>query len=1178
MSAFHKASFPQAGASRPADELAMTRPTNPKAAFRRLARPLGILWSLVLGSWSFAASPSPEQIEFFEKKIRPVLVESCYKCHSAESGKDKGGLLVDSRDALLKGGDSGPALVPGKPDDSLFIKAIRYTDKELQMPPSKDGGKLAPEVIADFEAWVKMGAPDPRTGAALTKKGDEGIDFAKAREHWAFKPVAKPPVPAVKDKSWVKSPVDAFVLAKLEAKGIKPAAPADKHTLLRRVYYDLTGLPPSPQEMQDFLKDKSPDAFAKVVDRLLASPHYGERWGRYWLDVARYADTKGYLAGGEERRFAFSHTYRDYVIKAFNDDKPYDRFLLEQIAADQLALGEDKSALAGMGFLTLGRRFLNNQNDIIDDRIDVVTRGTMGLTVACARCHDHKFDPIPTKDYYSLHGVFDSSQEPDERPLLGKLNDSADYQDYLKQKADLEAKEEAEVQDEVDKFLAKARAATGDYLLAARDAKKLGKNEKLDQFANTRKLTPQVLQRWMPFLDAKAKTFDPVLAPWFAFAALPEKDFPKAAKELAARVAANTNATQRFNPAVARAFAGAAPASLKDVAAIYNKVFADVDKAWTDSQKTKAKPPVLADKNQEAIRQVLYAAKAPANLSDEEVERLIRRRIRAETVKFKRQIEALNWTHPGAPLRGMALVDKPKPEDSRVFIRGNPANQGAVAPRQFLEVLAGPARQPFKQGSGRLELAQAIASRDNPLTARVFVNRVWGWHFGKPFVDTPSDFGVRTPAPAQLDLLNWLAAEFQTGGDGVSGPGSGKTASATSTPDARRQTPSPWSLKYLHRLIVLSSTYQQSSVTSPRYAALDPENNLLHKFNRRRLDFEAMRDTLLAASGKLDPALGGLPVDITKEPFSGRRTVYGFIDRQNLPAMFRTFDFANPDASSPGRFATTVPQQALFLMNSPFVVAQARELVNRPEIKSRAGDADKIAAVYELLFQRAPEADELKLAQNFLKQNAEAQPRQAIALGWHYGYGWYDPLVNHTKDYKPLTRLKDKRYSPGDQYPDPKLGYVAVTAEGGHPGDSPQLASIRRWVSPVDGAIRIEAELRHGNKAGDGVRGRIVSSRKGKVGEWTAFNNKVTTNVEKLDVKLGETVDFVVDCQTGANSDSYTWAPKITLVGDYDLTVSKQSWDAEKEFGPAARPLATLNAWEKLAQVLLLSNELAFVD
>jgi hypothetical protein len=974
----------------------------------------------------------------------------------------------------------------------------------------------------------------------------------KARGHWAFKPVARPALPTVKDKAWIKSPVDAFVLAKLEAKGMKPAEPADRRTLLRRVYYDLTGLPPTAQEMDDFLKDKSRDAFEKVVNKLLDSPHYGERWGRYWLDVARYADTKGYLAGGEERRFAFSHTYRDYVIRSFNDDKPYDRFLLEQLAADQLPLGEDKSALAGMGYLTLGRRFLNNQNDIIDDRIDVVTRGTMALTVACARCHDHKFDPVPTKDYYSLHGIFNSSQEPEEKPLLGKLVENEDYKDYLKMKAELEEKEEAEIADEVHKFLAKARAATGDYLLASHEAKKLGKNEKLDQFANARKLVPAILQRWILFLDTKAKTHDPVLAPWFAFTALPERDFAPPAKDLAAKFAANADATKPLNATVAKSFAGAAPASLKDVAAIYNQLFTDVDKAWEAARKA-GKPSALPDKKQEAVRQVLYAAKAPANLSDDEVERLIRRRIRTETVKYRRQIEALNWTHPGAPARGMVLEDKSKPSDSRVFIRGNQGNQGPVAPRQFLEILAGPSRQAFKQGSGRLELARSIASKDNPLTPRVFVNRVWGWHLGKPFVSTPSDFGVRTEAPVQLDLLNWLSATFIEQG---------------------------WSLKKLHKLIVLSSTYQQASVASPRYATLDPENTLLHKFNRRRLDFEAMRDTLLAASGKLDLTVGGLPVDITKEPFSGRRTVYGFIDRQNLPAMFRTFDFANPDASSPMRFTTTVPQQALFMMNSPFVVEQARMLIGRPEVKACATDAEKVAAIYQLLHQRTPDADEVKLAQMFLQKSAAAQPRQAITPGWQYGYGWFDPLVNHTKDYKAITTLVDKRYyAPGAKYPvGGAFGHLSVNATGGHPGPTLQLGSVRRWVSPVDGAIRIEGTLGHGSKNGDGVRGRIVSSRGGKLGEWTVLNNKVTTSIAKLAVKLGETVDFVVDGIGNANSDSYSWAPKISLLGDYDLAVSKRAWDAEKDFAAKEKTFNPLGAWEKFAQVLLLSNELAFVD
>jgi hypothetical protein len=1119
------------------------------------------------GAGVSAAALPREQVEFFEKKIRPVLVESCYKCHSAEAGKPKGALRLDFRDGLLQGGDSGPALVPGNPDQSLFIKAIRYTDKELQMPPVKEGGKLAPEAIADFEAWVQMGAPDPRTEVAVAGAAKGPDEAAVARQkHWAFRPVARPPVPVVKDKAWVKTPVDAFVLAQLEARGLKPAEPADKHTLLRRVYFDLTGLPPTPQEMEAFLKDRSKDAFEKVVNQLLDSPRYGERWGRYWLDVARYADTKGYLAGGEERRFAFSHTYRDYVIRSFNEDKPYDRFLLEQLAADQLDLGDDKNALAAMGFLTLGRRFHNTQNDIIDDRIDVVTRGLMGLTVTCARCHDHKFDPIPIADYYSLHGVFASSEEPAEKPLLGRLEESADYQDYLKQKAELEAKIEAEIEDEVQKFLATLRAQTGDYFLAAHDAKKLGKNDRLDAFANARKLTPAVLIKWMSFLDARVKAHDPVLAPWFAFAALPEQEFATQANELAVKLGAE--AAKSLNPAVAKAFAGAAPASLKDVAAIYNKLFSEVDKSWKtaldSARKAGGAPPAaLPDAGAEAVRQLLYAAKAPPNLSSDEVERLIRRRIRNDTAKFRRDIEALNWTHPGAPVRGMVLVDRPKPGDSRVFIRGNAGNPGPVAPRQFLEVLA-PDRRPFQQGSGRLELARAIASPDNPLTARVFVNRVWGWHFGEALVRTPSDFGVRTEAPMQLDLLNWLAAEFRE--------------PAAIVEASKRSTPHPWSIKHLHRLIVLSSTYRQSSLAPARHATLDPDNQFLHKFNRRRLDFEALRDTLLAVSGRLDLALGGLPVDLTREPFSGRRTVYGFIDRQNLPAMFRTFDFANPDASSPQRFATTVPQQALFMMNSAFVVEQARALVNRPELKTAATDAEKIQAIYRLLYQRPAEPDESRLAEAFLRKHLAAQPPQALTPGWHYGYGWFDPLVNHTKDYKRMSTVAGGRATPAANYPDPKFGHLAVTPTGGHPGPARELASVRRWVAPADGVIRIEGTLAHDNKNGDGVRGRIVSGRGGRIGEWTVLNNKAATPVPRLEVKLGETIDFVVDALESSNFDSFTWAPKITLVGDYDVTVSKRAWDAGKDFDSKEKRIAPLGAWEKFAQALLLSNELAFVD
>ena len=338
-----------------------------------------------------AAEPAAEQIEFFENNIRPVFADHCYPCHS-EGKKIKGGLQLDAPAKLLEGGDSGPAIVPGDPEASRLIKAVRYLDKDLQMPP-KDK-KLSAAQIAALEAWVKMGAPMPKTIVAKSQPGE--IEAVRAR-HWAFQPVTKPEPPKVKNKRWVQTPVDNFVLAKLEQKHLEPAPPADRRTLIRRVYYDVVGLPPTMAEVEAFENDRRPDAYPRLVDQLLASPHYGERWGRYWLDVARYADTRGYLAGGEERRYAFSYTYRDYVMRAFNEDKPYDQFLIEQIAADRLPLGEDKEALAAAGFLTLGRRFLNNQNDIIDDRIDVITRGTLGLTVTCARCHDHKFDPISTR-------------------------------------------------------------------------------------------------------------------------------------------------------------------------------------------------------------------------------------------------------------------------------------------------------------------------------------------------------------------------------------------------------------------------------------------------------------------------------------------------------------------------------------------------------------------------------------------------------------------------------------------------------------------------------------------------------------------------------------------------------------------------------------------------------------
>jgi hypothetical protein len=896
---------------------------------------------LIATSMIGAAEATKEQIEFFESKIRPIFAEHCYNCHSEKAEKLKGGLRLDSTEAILKGGDTAPAVAPGDVEGSLLIKAVRYTDADLKMPPKNK--KLSGEQIASLEAWVKMGAPMPLTSAVSPSDGERA---KKARaKHWAFQPVKRPTVPTVKNSRWVQTPVDNFVLATLEKRNLGPAPTADRRTLIRRVTYDLVGLPPTYEEVEAFMCDQRPDSYARLVDRLLASPHYGERWARYWLDVARYADTKGYLAGGEERRYAFSYTYRDYVVRALNDDKPYNQFLIEQIAADKLELGEDKSSLAALGFLTLGRRFLNVQNDIIDDRIDVVTRGTLGLTVACARCHDHKFDPIPTKDYYALHGVFASSEEPAELPLLGPLKDSPDYQDFLKQKAKIEAESEEYKVKEIAQFISELRQHVGDYLFAAHEAAKSEDQSKFDTFAGERKVNPTVLRRWMKDLDARAKKPDPIFQPWFELAKLPDADFATSAKSVAAKWASEQPA---INPVVAKALTGDLN-SVKAAADAYTKLFKEVDGEWKNAlesakKTTNAAPTSLANADRETLRQVLYAEGMPLVLPRAEADTILARKLGEGTAQFRNRIEALNWTHAGAPKRAMALVDRSNPGNSHVLKRGNPSNPGEEVPRHFLEILSATIPPPFTNGSGRLELARAIASPDNPLTARVYVNRIWLHHFGEGLVTTPGDFGVRTEEPVNRALLDYLAATFVENG---------------------------WSTKSLHRMILLSATYQQSSEEQAVDAKLDPDNRLLSHMNRERLDFEALRDTLLQLAGKLDPKIGGLPVEIDTEPFATRRTVYALIERQNLPAVFRTFDFANPDTSNQGRFHTTVPQQALFLMNSPFVIQQARNVAERAEITKAASVEGKIQALYRLILQRAPQKNEVELGEKFIAAQAQ---------------------------------------------------------------------------------------------------------------------------------------------------------------------------------------------------------------
>jgi cytochrome c553 len=787
--------------------------------------------------------------QFFESRIRPVLVENCYKCHSREADKVRGGLMLDTREAILHGGNSGPALVSGKPDESMLIQAIRYQDEDLQMPPK--GDKLTDQQIADLTEWVRRGAPDPRTiqtvGASGVKYGGVG------RQHWAFQPVKKPAVPTVQNTAWVKNPVDNFVLAKLEASGMTPNSPADKATLIRRIYFDLIGLPPHPTEVIAFVKDPSPDALARVVDRLLASPRYGEHWARYWLDVARYSDTKGDAPRQDDLRFPHAWTYRDWVISAFNADLPYDRFIIAQLAGDYYTASIEKQAkakkpttpargprtqvldsvessaepviqlpayevsdsrpvetrpmLAAQGFLTLGNQFNGRKDDIIGDQIDVTTKAFLGLTVACARCHDHKFDPIPTQDYYSLYGVFANSIQPTELPTLEtKPRPTPELLDYLEKSAAL-AKRGRDLKAEQAAF----RAATA------------GKGRK---------------------------------------------------------------------------------------------------------GKSAAKDMMAAGKIDPRKRQQLQRAAR----------------------EFQRDLNNLESQHPGAPARTNALYDvqalnpRMKPRDYPVLVRGEAGNRGDMVPRRFLEVISPePKKRPeWRDGSGRLQLALAIADPKNPLTARVFVNRMWQQHWGVGFVATPDDLGNMSSPPTHPELLDWLAATFVENN---------------------------WSIKALHRTIVLSAAYQQSSQNNPAYAEKDPNNKLLWRFNLRRLDFEELHDSLLAIAGKLDLTYGGKPVVISSEDFARRRSIYTMIDRANPPELLTQFDFPSPDVASGRRYETLVPQQALFLMNSPMVIETARKLVDRPTFADLKSDEERVTLLYLAIFQRWPTKQEVTLGLRYVKSN-----------------------------------------------------------------------------------------------------------------------------------------------------------------------------------------------------------------
>jgi hypothetical protein len=746
-----------------------------------------------------AADPGPDGVAFFENQVRPLLVKACSECHGPT--RQRASLRLDSREAVLRGGDSGPAAVPGKPAESLLVRAVG-PDGPVHMPPK---GKLKDDQVAVLKRWVEMGVPFPAGSATVAVRSGGVTDADK--NFWSFRPITRPAVPAVRDAAWPRTEIDRFILAKLEAKGIKPAPPADKRSLIRRATYDLTGLPPTPEEVDSFVHDDSPDAFAHVVERLLASPAYGERWGRHWLDVVRYADTAGETA---DYPAPLAYRYRDWVIDAFNADMPYDEFVRRQVAGDLLALHGPRERYAACvtatGFVAISRRFgfdpENYQHLTIQDTIDTTGQAFLGLTLGCARCHDHKFDPVTRLDYYALYGIFDS----------------------------------------------------------------------------TRYAFPGSEQHQRPY----------DLVPLIP---------PDEAKALDARHDAERSALE-----------------------------AEIKKLESDQ---KTKEPRTVDKP------------------------LGEKRARLEALK-KKELYPVSFA-----------VCEGKPHDVRIHKRGEPADLGELSPRRFLEVLGGD-RLPAGAGSGRLELARWLTRPENPLTARVMVNRVWQYHFGVGLVATPNDFGTRGKPPSHPELLDYLAARFRDEG---------------------------WSVKALHRRILRSQVYQESSRVDAQAAALDPENVLLGHARRSRLDAESLRDSLLALSGRLDRSPAGPHPFPPQEqwhftqhaPFaavypSDHRSVYLMTQRLRRHPFLALFDGADTNATTPLRNLTTVPTQALFLMNDPFVHEQAAGFASRL-LAARPDESGRVALAYRMALGRPPSAEESAEAAAFLSRYRRQLQDEHVSAG-----------------------------------------------------------------------------------------------------------------------------------------------------------------------------------------------------
>ncbi len=1046
---------------------------------------------------------TPAQLEFFEKTIRPLLIKRCYECHSKE--ESEGGLQLDSRESIFKGGDSGAAVDFKNHLKSLLLESISYQpDAVVEMPPD---GRLTKEEVASITRWVKEGLPWPpsekmTSSAHLEKKKQEFYSEEK-RNFWAFQPVKKPETPKVSHPAWIQNEIDSFVLSQLEKNKMKPARKASKLNLIRRATFDLTGLPPTPKEVEEFLNDQSPKAYHNLIDRLLASPSYGIRWGRHWLDVVRYADSNGM---DENMSYGYAFRYRDYVVNSFNSDKPYDLFVKEQIAGDLMPDPANEQITIerqiATGYLAIGAKMLAEDDpvkmrmDIIDEQIDTTGKAIMGMTLGCARCHDHKFDPISTEDYYALAGIFKSTKTMKnykvvadwfDRPVETKATIAA-FNKFVKNRNTLTSKINKIKTDADKNFITEERKKVKEYLLAA--SRKIASHHQYDDLANRwnkekdkTENTPGLISIHTDKFDKgnvdvqnqqkKPKvsvilTFktgvsfaeyhinspdDQQYAIYLQYAALnrrplklfmngqlvkpesagkttgswgPEGQkwffevttllkkgknvlklecsqlFPhvnqirllpttsgvpihhanltnsslnnllveqwidhlkksrkdhgtvfRAWNDLQDHIISTYHKSESYNPLLKKRVRQTLVESEENLAEHYSELFINAETAWAALKSVKGSEKItnLPDQELEAYRSVLYNLKGAYKIPAE-VETAYPEKTRTELIALRKTLSDVNTKAPAALKMAMGVTEN-NVENMQICIRGNHINLGKEVPRGFLKIMLENSHPEIKdKQSGRLQLVNWLTNPNHPLTSRVMVNRIWRWHFGEGIVRTPDNFGITGELPTNQPLLDWLSKRFIEEG---------------------------WSIKKMHKLIMTSSTYQMNTKLNNEYLEKDPENKLLWRMNRKRLEIEAIRDAILSIAGTIDNVMGGTLLKIPNNQYvtgtsskisveyqNTRRSIYLPVIRSALFEMFQAFDFPDPSAMQGDRSTTTIAPQALFMLNSKFMDEQTEEMARRLIKEMPESTEDRVNRAYQLVYGRKPTETELGDMQSFI--------------------------------------------------------------------------------------------------------------------------------------------------------------------------------------------------------------------